>query len=119
MLNQLKCNQRFFRSFVLPSLSCSLFLIVLVLNSIVSPSYAAYVDGKRNQYGIFRAVSPTRFIALTLPTFVQTDNVKLADNEWVIGMIVGNDARCYPVRQMWYHHIENDYIGGQKLSVTY
>lgn len=97
----------------------SCFFILMVFGFYANSSYAAYVDGGKNQYGKFRAVSPQRFIALTLPKFVPAKEVKLVDNEWVIGMKIGNDARCYPVRQMWYHHIVNDEIGGQKLSLTY
>lgn len=85
----------------------------------VCPSFADYQDGGRNQWGKFRAVSPQRFIALTLPKFELPNQTKLADSEWVIGMKIGSEAKCYPVRQMWYHHIVNDEIGSQKLSLTY
>jgi hypothetical protein len=98
-------------------LICSFVLTFLSFS--VYSSFADYQDGGKNQYGKFRAVSPQRFIALTLPKFGTLNQVKLADTEWVIGMNIGNDARCYPVRQMWYHHIVNDEIGGQKLSLTY
>ena len=101
----------YLRFFVLTFLSAFAFLLI--------NANADYLDGGKNQYGKFRAVSPQRFIALTLPKFVPAKQVKLADNEWIIGMKVGNDTRCYPVRQMWYHHVVNDVIGGQKLSVTY
>jgi len=99
---------KFFSSFVLTFLSFFVF-----------PCSADYIDGGQNQYGKFRAVSPQRFIALTLPKFVSASKSNLANDEWVIGMKVGNDVRCYPVRQMWYHHVVNDEIGGQKLSLTY
>jgi hypothetical protein len=89
-------------------------LVILIANA-----NADYLDGGKNQYGKFRAVSPQRFIALTQPKFGTPKQIKLADSEWVIGMNIGNDARCYPVRQMWYHHVVNDEIGGQKLSLTY
>jgi hypothetical protein len=97
----------------------TILLVLTFLSLSVLPCLAEYVDGGKNQYGKFRAVSPQRFIALTLPKFVPAKQVKLADNEWVIGMKVGNETKCYPVRQMWYHHVVNDEIGGQKLSLTY
>ena len=98
-------------------LLCS--FVFTFLSFFVNSSNADYLDGGKNQYGKFRAVSPQRFIALTLPKFGVPNQIKLADTEWVIGMKVGDDARCYPVRQMWYHHVVNDDIGGQKLSITY
>jgi hypothetical protein len=107
------------------SIKPSLFLCSLVLTFFSALAFllinanADYLDGGKNQYGKFRAVSPQRFIALTLPKFGAPNQTKLADSEWVIGIKIGNDARCYPVRQMWYHHIVNDEIGGQKLSLTY
>lgn len=97
---------------------CCFFVLTFLSFSVYS-SYAAYVEGGKNQYGKFRAVSPKRFIALTHPKMVPVKQAKLADTEWVIGMKVGNDTRCYPVRQMWYHHVVNDELGGQKLSLTY
>ncbi len=95
------------------------FFVFMFLCFSVCPSFADYLDGGKNQWGKFRAVSPQRFIALTQPQLGTPAQFKLADSEWVIGMKIGNDARCYPVRQMWYHHIVNDEIGGQKLSITY
>ena len=95
------------------------FFVLSFISLLVLPCFPDYLDGGKNQYGKFRAVSPQRFIALTLPKFVPAKQTKLADSEWVIGMNIGNEKKCYPVRQMWYHHIVNDEIGGQKVSLTY
>ena len=109
----------FFRFSVFRFLVLICFSVFGFLSFSVFPVNAAYVEGGKNQYGKFRAVSPQRFIALTLPKMVPVKQTKLADIEWIIGMKVGNDTRCYPIRQMWYHHVANDEIGGQKLSLTY
>ncbi len=45
--------------------------------------------------------------------------VELADTEPVIGLIVGGDARAYPLRILTWHEIVNDTVGGVPVAVTY
>jgi hypothetical protein len=47
------------------------------------------------------------------------DQSPLDDDEMVIGVRVGGDVRCFPLRQMTYHHLVNDTIGGEAVAVTY
>jgi hypothetical protein len=37
----------------------------------------------------------------------------------VLALIFNDDARAYPVREMAYHHIVNDVVGGVPVAVTY
>lgn len=83
------------------------------------PLRAEPADGGRNEYGVFRTVSPTRFIPLFSPEFVAPAKSGLPDSARVIGLSVKGDSRCYPLRQMWYHHIANDTVGGVDVAVTY
>jgi Protein of unknown function (DUF3179) len=53
------------------------------------------------------------------PGFVSADNAKLDAGEMVLALNFNNDARAYPVSQMAYHHIVNDYVGGVPVAVTY
>jgi len=102
-----------FRQWILTFLGC------VGIGIIAQSSFADYIEGKSNQYGIFRLAPPQRFIALTKPSYIPVNKSKLADDEIVIGLKVGNESRAFPVRQMWYHHVVNDEIGGEKLSLTY
>jgi hypothetical protein len=43
----------------------------------------------------------------------------VADNDMVMGIEINGDAVAYPVRQMGYHHIINDVVGGKPITATY
>ena len=47
----------------------------------------------------------------------ETDFV--ADNEMVLAVKINDDAVAFPVRQMAYHHIAQDVVGGTPITATY
>ena len=51
--------------------------------------------------------------------FLTAIDAHLTDNEMVMAVRFGDDARAYPIRQMGYHHILNDTAGGVPIAVTY
>ena len=53
------------------------------------------------------------------PGFISADNAKLDAGEMVLALNFNNDARAYPVSQMAYHHIVNDFVSGVPVAVTY
>ena len=44
---------------------------------------------------------------------------KLAKGEMILAVRFGSDARAYPIREMAYHHVLNDVVGGVPVAVTY
>jgi hypothetical protein len=44
---------------------------------------------------------------------------KLDKGEMVLALHFRSDARAYPIREMAYHHIVNDVVGGVPVAVTY
>jgi hypothetical protein len=58
--------------------------------------------------------------AIDHPRLVDVDDVKdLADNEPVVGLMVGDEARAYPARILIWHEIVNDTVGGVPVAVTF
>jgi hypothetical protein len=54
------------------------------------------------------------------PKFLPTAAVDfLADNEPVLALEIGGDARAYPIQVMIWHEIVNDTVGDTPVSVTY
>ena len=53
------------------------------------------------------------------PQFASAALTKLADGEMIMAVRFGADARAYPIREMAYHHILNDVVGGVPVAVTY
>ena len=43
----------------------------------------------------------------------------VADDEPVLAVAVGGEARAYPVRQVAYHHVVNDEVGDEPIVATY
>jgi hypothetical protein len=58
--------------------------------------------------------------AIDQPHFLPAGEAKdLADNEPVVGLIVGASARAYPLRILTWHEIVNDEIDGVPVAVTF
>ena len=43
----------------------------------------------------------------------------IADNDMVLGVELNGEAVAYPVRQMAYHHVVHDTVGGKPIVATY
>ena len=43
----------------------------------------------------------------------------VADSDMVMAVEANGEAVAYPVRQMAYHHVINDVVGGKPITVTY
>jgi hypothetical protein len=53
------------------------------------------------------------------PGFEPSSKTQLDPGEMVLALNFNGDARAYPVREMAYHHIVNDVVGGVPVAVTY
>jgi len=59
------------------------------------------------------------FYPLEQPTFSAAAQSRLDAEEQVIAVKVNNAARAYPIRDISYHHIVNDTLGGRAIVATY
>ncbi len=53
------------------------------------------------------------------PQFEASAQSKLGPDEMILAVRFGPDARAYPIREMGYHHVVNDVVGGIPIAVTY
>jgi len=53
------------------------------------------------------------------PAFAAATDVKLDNDDKLIVVKIGGSARAYPIREMGYHHVVNDVVGGAALAATY
>jgi hypothetical protein len=51
--------------------------------------------------------------------FEPESSSKLDAKEMILAVRYSSDARAYPIREMAYHHILNDVVGGVPIAVTY
>lgn len=59
------------------------------------------------------------FHPIAQPGFEKAEDAKLDNNEMVLTVTYAGDARAYPIREMAYHHVLNDVVGGVAVAVTY
>jgi hypothetical protein len=59
------------------------------------------------------------FHPIDSPQFAVADKVKVDLDDMVIAVKVNGARRAYPIREMAYHHIVNDTLGGEPIAATY
>ena len=60
------------------------------------------------------------FNPLPNPGYARIDEAGfVADSDMVMTVEVNGEAVAYPVRQMGYHHVINDVVGGKPITATY
>ena len=58
--------------------------------------------------------------ALLEPKFIPAQNVDyLNPNDHVMGVVIGNQARAYPIKILNWHEVINDTINGTPIVVTF
>jgi hypothetical protein len=57
--------------------------------------------------------------AIRKPKFVPADRAKLADGERVLGVIIGGEARAYPLIDLDAHEVVDDVVGGNPIAATW
>lgn len=53
------------------------------------------------------------------PQFIAIRTAKLDSRDMLTVVALNGDARGYPIREMGYHHVVNDYVGGIPIVATY
>lgn len=59
------------------------------------------------------------FHPMGMPAVEPADTAKIDPDDMVIAVKVNGNARAYPIREMGYHHIANDWVGGEPIVATY
>src|SRR5262249_48317643 len=60
------------------------------------------------------------FNPLKETAFAKADQVKtFDDNDMVLAVAINGEAVAYPVREMAYHHVVHDTVGGVPIVATY
>ena len=53
------------------------------------------------------------------PHFVGIAQAGIDDADMVMSVRINGEARAYSIREMGYHHIVNDVVGGEPIVATY
>lgn len=67
----------------------------------------------------YRFEADKMFLQPHFLTFTDSSDHRLNENRLVIGVVINNEARAYPVRLIGYHHQIRDTLGRTPIMVTY
>ena len=71
-------------------------------------------------YGFnFRFLADKMFYQPKEKTFATTGANKIAEDKLVIGIVINNEAKAYPIQLIGYHHQVRDTVGNTPVMVTY
>lgn len=83
--------------------------LVLLLVPVITVTWFA----RQNHFEwMFKPLSESAYVAADKVDFV-------SDDEMVLAIEVNNDAVAYPIRQVAYHHVVEDTVGGLPVVSTY
>jgi hypothetical protein len=57
--------------------------------------------------------------AVRHPEFVRADKAKLADGEKILGVVIGGEARAYPLIDLDSHEVVDDVVGRKPIAATW
>jgi hypothetical protein len=84
------------------------FLVILALISL-APAWAS----RQNHF-------EWMFKPIAKPEYSRTGQaVNVADDDMVMAVEINGEAVAYPIREMGYHHVVEDVVGGVALAATY
>jgi hypothetical protein len=85
----------------------------LAMAALLAPLLAVAWFARQNHFEwMFNPLPNAEYARIGEASFV-------ADSDMVMAIEVNGDAVAYPVRQMAYHHVVNDVVGGKPITATY
>ena len=85
----------------------------IALLLLLMPLLAATWFARQNHFEwMFNPLSNAAYAKVSEANFVN-------DNDMVLAVEINGEAVAYPVRQMAYHHVVNDVVGGKPITATY
>ncbi len=68
----------------------------------------------------FKQIIPRgRIAAITQPQFVSTSEANIADDSWVLGVVIDGQARAYSLNLLNSHEVVNDRIGNIAFAAVW
>ena len=85
----------------------------LALSLLLIPACLATWFARQNHFEwMFAPISTIAYAKAGAAAFIN-------DQDMVMAVEINGDAVAYPVRQMAYHHVVNDVVGGRPITATY
>ncbi|MEM8962494.1 MAG: DUF3179 domain-containing (seleno)protein [Acidobacteriota bacterium] len=69
--------------------------------------------------GVEQLLPRGRIAAVFEPVFVTAEQAEIADDAWVLGVAIGDEARAYSLNLLNSHEVVNDVVGGQPMAAVW
>ncbi len=69
--------------------------------------------------GVEQIIPRGRIAAVVDPTFVPADEAEIADDAWILGVVVEGRARAYSLNLLNSHEVVNDRIGETSFAAVW
>ncbi len=96
-------------------------LVVVIALSVVWVSPQSKTSAvPRDLPGAFQRVVPRGAIAsVDAPEFVTADEAEIADDAWILGVVIDGQARAYSLNLLNRHEVVNDRINGKAFAAVW
>ena len=69
--------------------------------------------------GFQQLVERGRIASIDDPVFVPAEEADIPPDAWVLGIVIGGDARAYSLNLLNNHEVVNDKIGGRSIAAVW
>lgn len=69
--------------------------------------------------GVEQIIPRGRIAAIFEPQFVAAAEAEIADDAWILGVVIGEQARAYSLNLLNRHEVVNDRIGEQSFAAVW
>ena len=91
------------------------FMLVLVLG--FTPTLYSQAEDLPKE---FKQIIPRgQIAAISQPQFVSGDSANIADDSWVLGVVIDGQARAYSLNLLNSHEVVNDRIGNTAFAAVW
>ncbi len=84
-------------------------------------SLASVNDADGREVSIYSLLPRDAIRSIDAPRFVDADEAArwMRDSEQVLGLVIGDEVRAYPINMLSRHEIVNDVVGGTPVVISY
>lgn len=77
-------------------------------------------DGRDGLPPDFRQLLPRgRIAAIDKPRFISASEARIPGDAWVLGVVIGVEARAYSLNLLNQHEVVNDQLGGRSFAAVW
>ena len=98
-------------SFIIPALAMT--------SQCVWGQDAAVTEQASTPPGFERVLERGKIASIDKPEFLMAGEAEVAEDSWVLGVVMGGEARAYSLSLLNHHEVVNDVIAGKAVAAVW